>query len=77
MLEAVKAGTPYRGYTSPNPPVGCVLVRDNVCIGKGGHQEAGGPHGEVVALASCDDPRGATAYVTLEPCNHHGRTARG
>ena len=59
----------------PNPRVGCVLVRDGEVLAEGWHQHAGGPHAEVVALANLRAPaRGATAYVTLEPCNHHGRT---
>jgi diaminohydroxyphosphoribosylaminopyrimidine deaminase/5-amino-6-(5-phosphoribosylamino)uracil reductase len=64
--------------TTPNPRVGCVLVRDGEIIGEGFHEVAGGPHAEAAALADAQargrDPRGATAYVTLEPCNHHGRT---
>lgn len=58
----------------PNPRVGCVLVRDNEIIGEGWHVAAGQPHAEVNALAQAADARGATAYVTLEPCSHHGRT---
>jgi diaminohydroxyphosphoribosylaminopyrimidine deaminase / 5-amino-6-(5-phosphoribosylamino)uracil reductase len=59
----------------PNPCVGCVLVRDGVVLAEGWHQHAGGPHAEVAALANLRAPaQGATAYVTLEPCNHHGRT---
>ncbi len=61
--------------TSPNPRVGCVLVKDGVIVGEGWHEFAGGPHAEVHALAQAGEAaRGATAYVTLEPCSHHGRT---
>jgi diaminohydroxyphosphoribosylaminopyrimidine deaminase/5-amino-6-(5-phosphoribosylamino)uracil reductase len=66
-----------RGLTSahPNPRVGCVLVRDGTVLAEGWHQHAGGPHAEAAALANLRAPAsGATAYVTLEPCNHHGRT---
>jgi diaminohydroxyphosphoribosylaminopyrimidine deaminase / 5-amino-6-(5-phosphoribosylamino)uracil reductase len=62
------------GFPAPNPRVGCVLVRDGVIIGEGFHDHAGGPHAEIVAISSCESSRGATAYVTLEPCNHTGRT---
>ncbi|MEA2665488.1 MAG: diaminohydroxyphosphoribosylaminopyrimidine deaminase [Candidatus Eremiobacteraeota bacterium] len=62
----------------PNPSVGCVLVRDGVTLGEGWHHRRGEPHAEVEALrdarARGHDPRGATAYVSLEPCDHHGRT---
>jgi diaminohydroxyphosphoribosylaminopyrimidine deaminase/5-amino-6-(5-phosphoribosylamino)uracil reductase len=64
----------------PNPRVGCVLVRDGRVLAEGWHERAGGPHAEAAALANlaAQDPqataRGATAYVNLEPCNHHGRT---
>ncbi len=61
--------------TTPNPRVGCVLVRDGEVVGEGWHEYAGGPHAEVNALAQAGERvRGATAYVTLEPCSHHGRT---
>lgn len=64
--------------TTPNPRVGCVIVRDGQVIGEGWHEKAGGAHAEVAALAqkagAGGTAQGATAYVTLEPCNHFGRT---
>ena len=64
--------------TSPNPRVGCVLVRDGRVVGEGWHERAGEAHAEVRAIADAkahgETTRGATLYVTLEPCNHHGRT---
>ena len=63
------------GYPAPNPHVGCVIASGQKLLGEGFHEFAGGPHAEVVALAQAGDKaRGATAYVTLEPCNHIGRT---
>src|SRR5207253_8807604 len=60
--------------TTPNPRVGCVVTRGDDVIGEGWHEQAGGPHAEARALRDID-AKGATVYVTLEPCNHVGRTA--
>lgn len=75
MALAVALGHAARRVTAPNPWVGCLVVRDGVVVGEGATRPPGGPHAEVVALrAAADRARGATAYVTLEPCAHHGRT---
>jgi diaminohydroxyphosphoribosylaminopyrimidine deaminase/5-amino-6-(5-phosphoribosylamino)uracil reductase len=75
MARALRLAERGLYSTSPNPRVGCVLVRDGEIVGEGWHQKAGEPHAEVHALrAARERARGATAYVTLEPCSHHGRT---
>ncbi len=74
MRRALELARNGEGLVEPNPMVGCVLVRDSQIIGEGWHQKFGGPHAEVNALTDCDDASGATAYVTLEPCCHHGKT---
>ncbi|WP_303902060.1 bifunctional diaminohydroxyphosphoribosylaminopyrimidine deaminase/5-amino-6-(5-phosphoribosylamino)uracil reductase RibD [Thiohalomonas denitrificans] len=76
MARALKLAERGLCTTDPNPRVGCVLVRDGKVVGEGWHAIAGGPHAEVVALRNAGEAaRGATAYVTLEPCSHHGKTA--
>ncbi|MFT5469207.1 MAG: diaminohydroxyphosphoribosylaminopyrimidine deaminase [Verrucomicrobiales bacterium] len=74
-LEEARLGL---GATSPNPPVGAVIVKDGLFLAKGHHERAGEPHAEVMAIrasaAAGSDPRGATIYVTLEPCSTTGRT---
>jgi diaminohydroxyphosphoribosylaminopyrimidine deaminase/5-amino-6-(5-phosphoribosylamino)uracil reductase len=75
MRMALSLAERGRGWTSPNPMVGAVVVREGKVVGKGFHRAAGGPHAEVSALEEAgQDARGATLYVTLEPCNHTGRT---
>ncbi|MGB1882767.1 MAG: bifunctional diaminohydroxyphosphoribosylaminopyrimidine deaminase/5-amino-6-(5-phosphoribosylamino)uracil reductase RibD [Gammaproteobacteria bacterium] len=75
MNEALALARQGRYGTSPNPTVGCVIVRDDKIVGRGFHTVAGAPHAEVAALDSArGSTQGACAYVTLEPCNHQGRT---
>jgi len=73
-IQMAKLGA---GAVEPNPMVGCVLVRDGLVVGKGYHRKFGGPHAEVEALRSLESPEqasGVTAYVSLEPCCHYGKT---
>lgn len=75
MQQALDLANRGRFTTSPNPNVGCVIVQDGEVVGQGWHKKAGEGHAEVNALREAGDKaRGATAYVTLEPCSHHGRT---
>jgi diaminohydroxyphosphoribosylaminopyrimidine deaminase/5-amino-6-(5-phosphoribosylamino)uracil reductase len=78
MQHALRLAEAARYRTSPNPRIGCVLVKGGVVIGEGATQAAGSDHAEVDAIKNAaargNDTRGATAYVTLEPCNHTGRT---
>ncbi len=75
MARALELAGAGWGRVHPNPVVGAVVVRDGVVVGEGAHREYGGPHAEVEALGQAGDrARGATLYVTLEPCAHHGKT---
>ncbi|MBC9783334.1 bifunctional diaminohydroxyphosphoribosylaminopyrimidine deaminase/5-amino-6-(5-phosphoribosylamino)uracil reductase RibD [Heliobacterium chlorum] len=75
MARALELASLARGRTSPNPVVGCVIVKDGQVVGEGYHEKAGTPHAEVHALRQAGDKaQGATLYVTLEPCSHYGRT---
>ena len=75
MHQALDLAAKARGRTSPNPMVGAVIVRDDEIVGQGYHRAAGQPHAEIEALEQAgEQARGATLYVSLEPCNHHGRT---
>ncbi|NMD52597.1 bifunctional diaminohydroxyphosphoribosylaminopyrimidine deaminase/5-amino-6-(5-phosphoribosylamino)uracil reductase RibD [Shewanella sp. DNRA4] len=75
MSRAIQLARKGFYTTRPNPSVGCVIVKDNQIVGEGYHQKAGEPHAEVHALRMAGElARGATAYVTLEPCSHYGRT---
>lgn len=77
MRRALELARGGRGRVSPNPLVGAVVARGENVVGEGFHAELGGPHAERAALEDCrrrgEDPAGATMYVTLEPCAHHGR----
>lgn len=74
MARAVKLAAKGLYTTDPNPHVGCVLVKNGAVIGEGWTQRAGFAHAEIEALTQVSDARGVTAYVTLEPCSHHGKT---
>jgi len=78
MQRALKVAERGRGRVSPNPLVGCVLVKDGNIIAEGWHDHLGGLHAEQMAIHDAEkngfSSNGATAYVTLEPCNHFGRT---
>jgi len=75
MKQALRLAEKGAGLSSPNPSVGCVIVKDGAIVGRGYHEYALRDHAEVVALRDAGDAaHGATAYVTLEPCSHHGRT---
>ena len=75
MQRAIELASLAQGRTSPNPLVGAVIVKDGKIIGEGYHKKAGTPHAEIHALTAAGSAsRGATLYVSLEPCCHHGRT---
>ncbi|KAL4312179.1 hypothetical protein GQ457_01G050610 [Hibiscus cannabinus] len=75
MRKCVELARTAIGFTSPNPMVGCIIVKDGKIVGQGFHPKAGQPHAEVFALRDAGDlAENATAYVSLEPCNHYGRT---
>jgi diaminohydroxyphosphoribosylaminopyrimidine deaminase / 5-amino-6-(5-phosphoribosylamino)uracil reductase len=77
MQRALELALRGAGHVSPNPLVGCVIVHQNKVIGEGWHQQYGGPHAEVNAIATVEDKsllKDSTVYVTLEPCSHYGKT---
>ena len=74
MAHAIQLAKKGRYTTRPNPAVGCVIVKDNQLLAQGWHYRAGEAHAEVHALSQTNQAQGATAYVTLEPCSHYGRT---
>ena len=77
MNRAIELAYLGLGKVSPNPMVGCVIVKDGDIIGEGWHHEYGGPHAEVNAVKNVSDPekiKGSEVYVSLEPCSHQGKT---
>lgn len=75
MRQALALAQAQKGRTAENPAVGCVLVKDGTVVGQGATADGGRPHAEAIALMSAgSDAKGATAYVTLEPCSHYGQT---
>ncbi|NTW80868.1 MAG: bifunctional diaminohydroxyphosphoribosylaminopyrimidine deaminase/5-amino-6-(5-phosphoribosylamino)uracil reductase RibD, partial [Geobacteraceae bacterium] len=75
MKRALTLAKKGLGKTSPNPAVGCVIVKNGKIVGEGWHKKAGGPHAEIHALEKAGvDAQGADVYVTLEPCSHTGKT---
>lgn len=75
MKKALHLAEKGMNTTTPNPRVGCIIVKDGKIVGEGYHIEAGGPHAEIHALAQAQETaKGSTVYVTLEPCSHYGRT---
>ena len=75
MTRALELARAQKGRTEPNPSVGCVIVKNNEIIGEGATADGGRPHAETQALEQAGRAaRGATAYVTLEPCSHYGQT---
>ena len=74
MKTAIELAKKGEGYVSPNPLVGAVIVKDDIIIGSGYHTKYGGLHAEREALKNCrTSPKGASMYVTLEPCSHYGK----
>lgn len=75
MDMALALAAAQTGRTAENPAVGCVIVKDDMIIGRGVTADGGRPHGEVMALRDCEiEPAGATVFVTLEPCSHFGKS---
>lgn len=78
MIECLELATRGRGYVSPNPLVGCIIIKNNQIIGKGYHRQFGGNHAEIEAILDAKSKgftlKGSTLYVNLEPCSHYGKT---